>query len=94
MKTIIHVNQHKIKKNLKTNKIEPVLTIKNYKKNEYAYEAEIKDKNGVLLGKVIYSPNKPLSCGARVWIEFYSENVDIELIKTIRNQDHNCSIER
>lgn len=64
MKTIIHVNQHVIKKNRKENKEDPVLTVKTYKSNTYANEVVIKGES-----KVVYSPNKPLSCGAHVWIE-------------------------
>lgn len=73
MKTIIHVNQHKIKSNIKAEKPEPVLTIKNYKSNTYAFEAIILDKEGNESCRVIYSPDKPLSCGARVWIETHNE---------------------
>ena len=62
MKTIIHVNQHIIKS-------APVLTCKTYKSNDYAHEAIIYDKHGEEVAKVIYSPDKPLSCGAKVWIE-------------------------
>lgn len=69
MKTIIHVNQHKIKSNAKNNEREPVLTCKTYKSNSYGHEAEILDNQGNITAKVIYSPDKPLSCGAKVWIE-------------------------
>ena len=68
MKTIIHVNQHVIKKNRKENKEDPVLTVKTYKSNTYANEVVIKGES-----KVVYSPNKPLSCGAHVWIETESQ---------------------
>ena len=68
MKTRIHVNQHIIRKNYKNNENEPVLTCKTSKSNEYAHEVEILGPS-----KVIYSPNKPLSCGAKVWIETESE---------------------
>ena len=68
MKTIIHVNQHIIKSNRKNNSVEPVLTCKTYKNNTYAHEVHIDGPS-----KVIYSPDKPLSCGARVWIETDSE---------------------
>lgn len=68
MKTIIHVNQHVIKANRKNGSQDPVLTIKTYKENKYAHEVEI---NGP--SKVVYSPDKPLSCGAHVWIETQSE---------------------
>ena len=70
MKTKIHVNQHVVRSNKKHGKREPVLTVKTYKSNTYAHEVEIKGES-----KVIYSPDKPLSCGARVWIETESEVV-------------------
>ena len=68
MKTIIHVNQHVVKSNIKTGAREPVLTVKTYKTNTYANEVEIKGDS-----KVVYSHDKPLSCGARVWIETEGE---------------------
>ena len=68
MKKYIHVNQHVIKANTKHNKNDPVLTVKTYKSNDYGHEVEI---DGPC--KVVYRPNKPLSCGARVWIETKSE---------------------
>ena len=68
MKTIIHVNQHVVKANKKNNANDPVLTIKTYKDNIYAHEVDIKGDS-----KVIYSPDNPLSCGAKVWIETYNE---------------------
>ena len=64
MKTIIHVNQHVIKLNLKTGDRQPVLTVKTYKSNNYAHEVRIDGPS-----RIVYSPDKPLSCGARVWIE-------------------------
>ena len=80
MKKIIHVNQHKIRKNTKNHTSEPVLTIKTYKENLYAHEAVLKAKDGKEIGRVVYRPHKPLSCGARVWIEFQTEDIDVELI--------------
>jgi len=68
MKKRIHVNQHKIRSNKKHNLNEPVITVKTSKSNDYAHEVEI---NGP--SKVIYSPDKPLSCGAKVWIETEAE---------------------
>jgi hypothetical protein len=76
MKTKIHVNQHVIRRNLKEGSKEPLLTVKTYKNNRYAHQAVIKDAQGNVVAKVIYSPDKPLSCGARVWIETENE-VDI-----------------
>lgn len=68
MKTIIHVNQHAIRRNIKATDHEPVLTVKTYKSNTYAHAVTI---NGP--SKIVYSPLKPLSCGARVWIETEAE---------------------
>jgi|TARA_R110000822_G_scaffold122504_1_gene256633 hypothetical protein len=87
MKKIIHVNQHKIRANTKHGTDEPVLTVKTYKENNYAHEALLKTKDGVQLAKVIYSAHKPLSCGARVWIEIDTDNVDVDLI--VREGENN-----
>ena len=62
MKTIIHVNQHNIKANAK-GADEPVITVKTYKSNTYCNRVKFTE------GEIIYSPDKPLSCGAKVWIE-------------------------
>ena len=75
MKTIIHVNQHKIKENRKTGNNEPVLTCKTYKTNKYAHEVNIM-KDGEVVATVVYRPDAPLSCGAHCWIE--TEN-DVEI---------------
>jgi hypothetical protein len=68
VKTIIHVNQHEIKANAKNGTDNPVLTVKTYKTNTYAHEVLIKGDS-----KIVYSADKPLSCGARVWIETQAE---------------------
>jgi len=68
MKTIIHVNQHVIRANAKNGTNEPVLTVKTYKENKYAHAVNI---NGA--SRIVYSPDKPLSCGAKVWIETQAE---------------------
>ena len=73
MKTIVHVNQHVIKSNRKNKIEEPVLTVKTYKSNTYAHEVNIKGDS-----KVVYSPDKPLSCGAHVWIETQSK---VEIVR-------------
>ena len=68
MKTIIHVNAHVIKANRKNGVNNPILTVKTYKDNKYAHEVEILGPS-----KIVYQPDKPLSCGAHVWIETQSE---------------------
>jgi hypothetical protein len=60
----IHVDQHVIRRNKKNGTDDPPLSVKTYKDN-------IKCRKILIDGpsSVIYSPDKPLSCGARVWIE-------------------------
>ncbi len=64
----IHVNQHNIKSNGKTGENLPVITVKTYRGNRYGHTVEIDGPS-----KIVYSPNKPLSCGAKVWIETNSQ---------------------
>ena len=66
MKTRIHVNQHNIRANNKGAN-EPVLTVKDYKTNRKVNRAEILTADGAVVATVVYSPDKPLSCGAKVW---------------------------
>jgi hypothetical protein len=72
MKMQIHINQHVIKANKKHNKRDPVITCKTYKSNDYAHRVKI---NGP--SEIIYSPDKPLSCGAKVWVETDDKYVEI-----------------
>ena len=46
-----------------------MLTVKDYKQNRTCNEATIKDSEGNVVAKLVYRPDKPLSCGAKVWIE-------------------------
>ena len=72
MKTIIHVNKHIIAANAKHGRNDPPLTVKTYKSNTKCHEVEF------ISGRVIHRPDKPLSCGARLWIETH------EPVKIIR----------
>jgi len=67
----IHVNQHVIKANAKYGENNPVFTIKQGGKNTYAFNVRVVGEM-----ELVYSPDKPLSCGAKVWIETRG---DIEL---------------
>lgn len=64
MKTIIHVNQHVIKANRKSGLRNPVLAIKTYRSTKYAQNVSIDGPS-----HLVYRPDRPLSCGAHVWIE-------------------------
>jgi len=70
MKSYIHVNQHKIKANLKNGTDEPVITVKAGKTNTYAHDVIIDGPCRVRYSET----DKPiLSCGARVVIETTSK---------------------
>ena len=68
MKTIIHVNQHAVRR-----RDGRVITVKTSKSNVYAREVEIHGPS-----RVVYSPEKPLKCGARVWVETHAEVTIVE----------------
>jgi hypothetical protein len=67
MKRRIHVNQHHIKANAKGADL-PVLTIKSSQGNTKCNRVTIHGPS-----TVVYSPDKPLSCGAKVWVETDAE---------------------
>jgi hypothetical protein len=69
--TIIHVNQHVVRRNTKTGERSPVLSVKRGRTNTYASSVAIHGPS-----RVVYSPECPLKCGARVWIETEAQ-VDI-----------------
>ncbi len=75
MPTYIHVNQNRIRSNLKQKKLDPVITIKDGGVNIYCHEVNILGPS-----KLIYHPEgeKILPCGARVVIETDS---DYEIIR-------------
>jgi hypothetical protein len=66
----IHVNMHIIRSNMKTGSENPVTTVQWRGKSYRFATVEITGPS-----TVIYSPNKPLSCGARVWVETKTEVV-------------------
>lgn len=60
----IHVNQHVIKANAKSGAHDKVLTVKQGRTNIYSNNVRIDGPS-----RVVYSPDKPLSWRAKVWIE-------------------------
>ena len=71
-RTIIHVNQHNIKANAK-GEDRPVLTCKTHKGNKYSNDIVILGQDGREAARIIYSPETPLACGAKVWLETFNE---------------------
>lgn len=73
-KVIVHINKNEIQRNIKKKPEErkPVIGIKGAQLG-YVHHLEIPAPC-----RIVYSPDKPLSCGARVWIEVLG--VHLELI--------------
>ena len=73
----IRVLGERIRSNINSDRLEPVLTIcENQELVSRQYGFDIKDSKRNVVAQVIYSPHKPLSCGARLWIETQSENIE------------------
>jgi hypothetical protein len=72
MLTRVHVNRHTLARNRKTGRHDPAITVKTSRSNTYAHEVEIKGPS-----RVVYRPDKPLACGAVLWVETRSEVVPL-----------------
>lgn len=75
----LHVDKHIIASNNKYGRDDPPLTVQTSKGPIKATCVRI---NGP--SEFIYRPHKPLSCGARAWIETTSE---VEILKVLTNED-------
>lgn len=72
MKKIIHINRNIIQQNAKRGEQKPVCRVQQGNSVRYCMEVLI---NGP--SRMVYRPDRPLSCGAKLWIETES---DVELI--------------
>ena len=65
----IHVNSNRIRSNSKNGTDDPVITLRHGNKvMSYGHSVEILGPS-----TVVYRPESPLPCGAKVWIETESE---------------------
>jgi hypothetical protein len=72
MKTIIHIHRQRIAQNIKLplEEQKPPIIVRNGRHREYAWLVDIRGPCNI-----VYSPDEPLDCGARVWIETEAEVV-------------------
>lgn len=71
MKWYIHVNQHKIRKNISAEVKEPVVRVQRGRSGPSTYVNSVRIPDGSVMR---YSPDNPLlACGARLVIECPSE---------------------
>lgn len=64
----LHVDRHVIKRNRKTGATDPAITIQTSRGPLKAVRAEIAGPC-----TFVYSPGKPLKCGAELWIETHAQ---------------------
>lgn len=69
---IIHINRNIIQSNAKHGKQDPVCRVEENGKVTYCMEVHIDGPS-----KMIYSPDNPRPCGAKLWIE---TDANLELI--------------
>lgn len=69
MRARVVVNRHVIKSNLVHGRNEAVFSIQTSRGVIKADSILIKDARGSAIGRLVYRPEKPLKCGATVWLE-------------------------
>jgi hypothetical protein len=69
--TVIHINQHVIRANVKSGRRDPCIAVRRGRSDKatLAHEVQIKDAAGNVVCRVVSSIDRPLPCGARVWLE-------------------------
>ena len=69
---IIHINRNVIQRNAKHDNQEPVVRVEENGVVTYCMEVDIKGPS-----RMIYRPDKPRPCGAKLWIE---TDAEVEMI--------------
>jgi hypothetical protein len=64
MAVIVHVNRNILAANIKHGRQDPAIIIRRGRKTSNAHSVEI-----VGPARMVQSPDAPLPCGARVWVE-------------------------
>lgn len=90
MKQILHVAQCAIKKNAKHGTNDPVIIVRDYKGGQRAHEAALM-VDGREVGRFVYRPHKPLSCGARLWLEVDKDICQIVPVDPQPLEEETCS---
>lgn len=70
---IIHINSNIIKSNSKHNKNDPPVSIRDTKSGKVIHRCH--DLNITVPTRIVYDKEKPLPCGAKVWIEINNRYV-------------------
>jgi hypothetical protein len=75
MKTLINVNQHVIRHNKRNGTALPPCRVQRGRKTLYCQGVVIRGES-----RLVYRPDSPLACGARLWIE---TDAKVELIEEV-----------
>ena len=71
MKQIVHVAQTAIR-----SRSGPPIIVRDYRGAVRAAEVQlVNPETDEVLGRFVYSPDKPLGCGARLWLELQTEKL-------------------
>lgn len=74
----VTVNSHHIRHNRKARDKKAVLVHRTSKGNFEGNEIIVKDRDGRVVGRFVYRPLNPLTCGAEVWFETDSDDLVLE----------------
>lgn len=75
----VHVNGKVIISNQRNGTDHPPIVIRTYGDHvEYVRGANVVDKDGKIIARFVYRPEKPTSCSARVWFETVDPAIKIE----------------
>jgi hypothetical protein len=91
VKKILHVAQDAIRKNAKHGTSDPAIIIRTSKGGMRAHEAAL-IVDGREVGRFVYRPHKPLSCGARLWLEVNDQICDIIPVEPENQDESVCPV--
>jgi len=79
----IHVNRQVLGDNLRNDRNNPPITVKETGRNDYGHTVDLVYE-GKVIAQILHQPGHPLSCGARVWIE--TTECDVVVHDEIKNR--------
>jgi len=91
---VIHINTHTLRNNTKTGANDAPIIVRKYSRSSmqpiYCHGVDLK-VNDTKIGRLVYQPDKPLDCGARIWLEIDGDIVDIvPVIEEVREDENIC----
>lgn len=73
MKQILHVAMDAIRRRDGS----PAIIVRDYRGAQRAHEVELVLPDGSVVGKFVYSPETPLSCGARLYLQVETSKLEL-----------------